>query len=445
MKLYTGKLLLTGLMAAALAVQSPVSALAFGPGDAISSTVTTGTTTDTGITGDLTSDWWHGYVYQDGSGYTYLEKGISVSKFQNLKGNINWTKVKADGVDFAMIRIAYGTTLDPYFAENVAGAQAAGIKVGAYLCSTAQNLDQAVYEAAVALTALQGITLQYPVAYDVEVSSMLSGGATSDGITEMINTFCNYMRTAGYTPMVYANTNWINNHMNKSQIPYAFWFAQYPNDKVYKPVSGINITIWQSSDKGTVSGITGNVTTEMSNQYYGGMTGTSHGVSAAEAYTATGSGSSVVGHGVDITKNGPIASGTTSSGSTSGPSASGNTSAATGSSTMSSSLVTTSGTWVKNASGQYNYLVNGQMTTGWQKDGALWYYMDENGVMKTGWVQVNGTWYWLGYHGDMKTGWQSINDKWYYFTESGAMLENTTVTLGGVPCTFDASGAWVTG
>jgi glucan-binding YG repeat protein len=100
---------------------------------------------------------------------------------------------------------------------------------------------------------------------------------------------------------------------------------------------------------------------------------------------------------------------------------------------------------VKNASGQYNYLVNGQMTTGWQKDGALWYYMDENGVMKTGWVQVNGTWYWLGYHGDMKTGWQSINDKWYYFTESGAMLENTTVTLGGVPCTFDASGAWVTG
>lgn len=92
MKLYTGKLLLTALMAAALAVQAPVSALAFGPGDAISSTVTTGTTTDTGITGDLTSDWWHGYVYQDGSGYTYLEKGISVSKFQNLKGNISGTR-----------------------------------------------------------------------------------------------------------------------------------------------------------------------------------------------------------------------------------------------------------------------------------------------------------------------------------------------------------------
>ena len=60
-------------------------------------------------------------------GYT-IEKGIDVSKWQET---IDWKKVAASGVDFAIIRVGYrrlsksGTlNEDPYFRKNIEGALA---------------------------------------------------------------------------------------------------------------------------------------------------------------------------------------------------------------------------------------------------------------------------------------------------------------------------------
>jgi GH25 family lysozyme M1 (1,4-beta-N-acetylmuramidase) len=241
------------------------------------------------VTGDTSTDWWHGFVNEDGSTFMYIEKGTEVSKFQNMDGDIDWQAAKADGLDFVMIRIAYGTTMDPYAYVNIQGAQAAGIKVGVYLCSTAQNLEDTKAETELTLQMLQGITLQYPVAYDVEVNKMLEGGATADDMTAMINYYCQAMTQAGFIPIVYANKTWLTKHMNLSQIPYDVWYASYPSDKVYRPVYGSNTTIWQSSEKGTVNGIKGYVTTEFSVKPYGGSNGVAHGnifENAAAAGTA---------------------------------------------------------------------------------------------------------------------------------------------------------------
>lgn len=229
------------------------------------------------VSGDTSTDWWHGFVNEDGSTFTYIEKGTEVSKFQNMDGDIDWQAAKADGLDFVMIRIAYGTTMDPYAYVNIQGAQAAGIKVGVYLCSTAQNLEDTKAETELTLQMLQGITLQYPVAYDVEVNKMLEGGATADDMTAMINYYCQAMTQSGFTPIVYANKTWLTKHMNLSQLPYDVWYASYPSDKVYRPVQGAVTTIWQSSEKGTVKGIKGYVTTEFSVKPYGGSNGAAHG------------------------------------------------------------------------------------------------------------------------------------------------------------------------
>ena len=59
-------------------------------------------------------------------------KGIDVSKYQ---GKIDWNKVKADGVEFVVIRAGYGREIsqkDPYFEQNYEGAKAAGLRVGTY-------------------------------------------------------------------------------------------------------------------------------------------------------------------------------------------------------------------------------------------------------------------------------------------------------------------------
>ncbi len=56
--------------------------------------------------------------------------GIDVSKYQ---GDIDWQSVRASGVDFAWIKATEGANhLDAKFAENWAGARAAGVPRGAY-------------------------------------------------------------------------------------------------------------------------------------------------------------------------------------------------------------------------------------------------------------------------------------------------------------------------
>ena len=74
------------------------------------------------------------------------KKGIDVSKHQ---GNINWSKVKADGIEFAILRIGYGGSApvkDEQFENNYNGATANGIPVGIYLYSYADTEDEARLE-----------------------------------------------------------------------------------------------------------------------------------------------------------------------------------------------------------------------------------------------------------------------------------------------------------
>ena len=97
--------------------------------------------------------------------------GIDVSYYQE---KIDWHKVKADGVEFAMIRLGYrgwsdgALYMDERFLENIQGAQVAGIDVGVYFFTQAVNETEAVEEAKYVLSALEGYELQMPIACDVE-------------------------------------------------------------------------------------------------------------------------------------------------------------------------------------------------------------------------------------------------------------------------------------
>ena len=97
--------------------------------------------------------------------------GIDVSKYQ---GNINWSKVKQDGIDFAIIRVGYrgyGTgkiVMDPYFKKNIEGALANNIHVGIYFYSVAKNEMEALEEANFTINAIKNYNITYPVAFDLE-------------------------------------------------------------------------------------------------------------------------------------------------------------------------------------------------------------------------------------------------------------------------------------
>ena len=80
-------------------------------------------------------------------------RGIDVSTYQ---GNINWSAVKASGIDFAIVKATQGRAVnsnsylftDRQFAANVTGAHDVGLKVGVYHYLTAKTVKKAQTEAA---------------------------------------------------------------------------------------------------------------------------------------------------------------------------------------------------------------------------------------------------------------------------------------------------------
>lgn len=208
--------------------------------------------------------------------------GIDVSAHQ---GKIDWAAVKADGVDFAMIRCGfrgYGSGAiceDAYFKTNVANATANGIKVGIYFYSAAINEQEAQEEAVWVISKIKTYRITYPVVYDFEDFQRYRC-ANVDGAqaTRNAHAFLSMVQQAGYEPMMYASKNDISNRMSRGAFSCKFWLAHYTSGGLATPTdySG-NYNMWQYTSKGTVKGINGNV--DMNIAYF------SYGETAAPKHT----------------------------------------------------------------------------------------------------------------------------------------------------------------
>lgn len=196
-----------------------------------------------------------------------VAKGITVSKYQNRAGDIDWDRVAADGVTFAMIRLGYHNDLDPYFDENMQGALDHGIRTGVFLYTQAMDVDTAREEARFVLDRVKDYPLSYPIAYDVESQYLLDMGKTPQELAEQVNAFCQVIEAAGYRPIVYGNNKWLTSYVDTTQIPYDIWYARYETSVNEFP----NRTIWQYTDSGIVDGITGEVCIEIAFTDYSGL------------------------------------------------------------------------------------------------------------------------------------------------------------------------------
>ena len=218
--------------------------------------------------------------YFNSSGVLSSKAGIDVSKFQ---GDIDWNKVKNDGVEFAIIRIGYrgygsaGTIAkDPKFLQNIINATNVGIDCGLYFFTQATTKAEAEEEAAkvvewineakrnTAWTAAGKKKLTYPIYFDTAVmsTSSPSGTGRADKLTKAQRTetalaFCNKIKSLGYYPGIYASTSWLNNQLNMSTLSaFDVWVAHYiTGGPTYKG----DYRMWQYTSKGTVSGIYGDV------------------------------------------------------------------------------------------------------------------------------------------------------------------------------------------
>lgn len=189
--------------------------------------------------------------------------GIDVSKWQY---DVNWKKVAAAGVDYAIIRLGYRGTaaagncaMDPYFEQNIKGALDAGLQVGVYYFTQAITEEEAIEEANIVIEALKGYNITFPVIYDTEYREDGRANDLSNELrTACAKAFCDTILAAGYTPAVYSSTNWCILDLNLEELQgYDFWYAYYGNpEDIYFPYQH---TMWQYTDKGRVDGIETNV------------------------------------------------------------------------------------------------------------------------------------------------------------------------------------------
>lgn len=193
-------------------------------------------------------------------------KGIDVSVHN---GVIDWNKVKAAGIQFAILRAGYGRVAsqkDKQFENNYADAKAAGIPVGAYWYSYAVTPDEARLEAQVCLEILKGKQFEFPIFFDQEEKKTLDTGKAN--CSAMIRAFCDTLEKAEYWAGLYTSRSCLSTHIeNDIKTRYALWAAEWSDKLRYDGPVGI----WQHSEKGSVDGISGNVDLDIGYKDYPSM------------------------------------------------------------------------------------------------------------------------------------------------------------------------------
>ena len=182
-----------------------------------------------------------------------------VIDISHWNGNINFNLVKASDIWGVIIKSGgsdAGLYTDPRFEEYYNAAVSAGLHVGAYYfvgkkCVTAAD---GTADANRFMTMLKGKKFDLPVYLDFEAPAP----ATKTGNTQAAIAFCRAMEKAGYFTGIYASdVSGFVQRLNSTQLlSFTWWVARYGSVPTRATK---NMTMWQYSSSGSVSGITGRV------------------------------------------------------------------------------------------------------------------------------------------------------------------------------------------
>lgn len=187
-------------------------------------------------------------------------KGIDVSKWQ---GNVDWSDVAADGVEFAFIRVSHGTnTIDQFFAQNWEGARAAGVVRGAYqYFEPGQN---PITQADILLEKMGPLQPgDLPPVIDVESHGNLSATTVASKVKQWVD---HVEAELGVKPIIYTGRFFWQDYVKTSEFSsYPLWIAHYTNGCPNLPAQWSDWTFHQYTDSGSTDGVSGPVDTNRFN------------------------------------------------------------------------------------------------------------------------------------------------------------------------------------
>lgn len=180
-------------------------------------------------------------------------KGIDVSKYQ---GEIDWAKVKASGISFAMLRAGVSdgngnVIADSMLSRNLKETAAVGIAVGVYTYLMADSADAAIRAAQQTIALTNGYEIAYPIAGDFEDKKYFA--KTKQENTAIAKAFLQEVANRNFYPIFYTYTAFTNAYLLMQELSsYDLWIADYRETVGYKGT----YTMWQYSSKESINGIT---------------------------------------------------------------------------------------------------------------------------------------------------------------------------------------------
>lgn len=359
-------------------------------------------------------------------------KGIDVSRYQ---GKIDWEKVKADDISFAIIKAGgYRYWKDANFEYNISEANRLGIPVGVYYYCSATSVEEARRQAQFCLNLVKGYTISYPIAVDIEDKSQTA--LSKELLGELTKAFCDEIAAAGYTPILYCSQSWLSDYIDMSYLSEVDrWVANYAG--TYN--RNYSRQIWQCSCAATIDGIDGDVdlnfayvdytslieprTQAVENYIYqsGYLSQDETGRFRYFYFTggyATDTVITIDGKDYELDSEGYVI-----------PEVEENTDPDIAGTWQAEGnkwyYVKPDGTritgWINDAGKKYYLAADGAMVTGWKYIDDSWYYFNNSGSMVTGWKELKGKWYYLNEDGKMAIGWKKVDNKWYFLNSDGDM------------------------
>ncbi len=186
-------------------------------------------------------------------------KGVDVSVFQ---GTVGWAQVKAAGNDFAIARISDGSFLDTEFATNWSGMKSADLVRGAYQYFEPGQDPMAQATIVISAVGMLGAG-DLPVTADMETT----GGQSAATIAANLQTWAAAVQAGtGKVPMIYTAEGYWNSDVASSAFANnPLWVANWGVACPSMPTGWSGWEVWQDSDSGSVSGISGAVDTDQFN------------------------------------------------------------------------------------------------------------------------------------------------------------------------------------
>lgn len=181
-----------------------------------------------------------------------MNKIIDISEHN---GNIDFSKVKKDGVDGIIIRIGWignkeNHTLDKKFNEYYEQGKQVGLKIGVYVYNYCKTIEALQSGAKWVINNLKNKNLDLPVFLDMEDNTIIN----CKNLNLMCIEFCNIINNNGYISGIYANKDWFLNRLNINELlNYKIWLAEWNGKENH--TLGYKVDLWQYSSNGSVNGI----------------------------------------------------------------------------------------------------------------------------------------------------------------------------------------------